>query len=140
MFFVNAGETALDDVIGLKNSSTEFTRKQDKTGTGQLEVVEDEGFENLAMGVGKNTTSKVLETSSEAGKYEDDGKHGACFYPIPVHNCFVELQFVGLLQFHCIKGFTTSSTKTIEDIIQVNYATKSISEHTTLKKTILITK
>ncbi|TNM89938.1 hypothetical protein fugu_004172 [Takifugu bimaculatus] len=36
------------------------------------------------MGVGKNTTSKVLETSSEAGKYEDDGKHGACFYPIPV--------------------------------------------------------
>ncbi|CAG09618.1 unnamed protein product, partial [Tetraodon nigroviridis] len=36
------------------------------------------------MGVGKNTTSKVLETGSEAGKYEDDGKHGACFYPIPV--------------------------------------------------------
>uniref|UniRef100_H3DH22 Solute carrier family 23 member 2 n=1 Tax=Tetraodon nigroviridis TaxID=99883 RepID=H3DH22_TETNG len=39
-----------------------------------------------AMGVGKNTTSKVLETGSEAGKYEDDGKHGACFYPIPVIN------------------------------------------------------
>lgn len=76
----------LDDVIGLKNSSSEFTAERDKTGTGHVEVEEDEDFENSAMGVGKNTTSKVLETSSEAGKYEDDGKHGACFYPIPVRH------------------------------------------------------
>lgn len=85
MCFVHAEETTLDDGTRLKNSSTDFTPKRDKIGTGK---VEDEGFETSAMGVGKNTTSKVLETGSEAGKYEDDGKHGACFYPIPVKNFF----------------------------------------------------
>lgn len=84
VYFVHAGETTLDDVIGLKNSSTDFTPERDKTGTGQVEVQQNEGFETIAMGVGKNTTSKVPETGSEAGTYEDDGKHGACFYPIPV--------------------------------------------------------
>lgn len=54
-----------------------------------MEVEEDEGFETSAMGVGKNTTSKVLETGSDAGNYEDDDKHGACFYPIPVQTVFV---------------------------------------------------
>lgn len=88
VYFIHAGETVLDDVIGLKNSSTEFTTERDKTGTGHVEVEEDEDFENSAMGVGKNTTSKVLETSSEAGKYEDDGKRGACFYPIPVRDFY----------------------------------------------------
>lgn len=86
MYFVHAGETTLDDVIRLKNSSADFTLERDKTGTGLVEVEQNEGFETSAMGVGKNTTSKVLETGSEAGKYEDDGKHGACFYPIPVNN------------------------------------------------------
>lgn len=85
MYFVHAEETTLDDGLRLKNSSTDFTPERDKTGTGK---VEDEGFETSAMGVGKNTPSKVLETGSEAGKYEDDGKHGACFYPIPVKNLF----------------------------------------------------
>lgn len=89
VYFIHAGETVLDDVIGLKNSSTEFTTERDKTGTGHVEVEGDEDFENSAMGIGKNTTSKVLETSSEAGKYEDDGKHGACFYPIPVRDFFL---------------------------------------------------
>lgn len=88
MYFVHAGETTLDDVIRLKNSSTDFTPERDKTGTEQVEVEQDEGFETSAMGVGKNTTPKVLESGSEAGKYEDDGKHGACFYPIPVNNVF----------------------------------------------------
>uniref|UniRef100_A0A671U6W9 Solute carrier family 23 member 2 n=1 Tax=Sparus aurata TaxID=8175 RepID=A0A671U6W9_SPAAU len=36
------------------------------------------------MGVGKNTTSKSLDSSSEGGKYEEETKHGADFYPIPV--------------------------------------------------------
>lgn len=88
MYFVHAGETTLDDVIRLKNSSTDFPPEQDKTGTGQVEVALDKGFETSAMGVGKNTTSKVLETSSDVGKYEDEGRHGACFYPIPVNNFF----------------------------------------------------
>lgn len=37
------------------------------------------------MGVGKNTTSKSMDSSSEPGKYEEECKHGANFYPIPVH-------------------------------------------------------
>lgn len=37
------------------------------------------------MGVGKNTTSKSMDSSSEGGKYEEECKHGANFYPIPVH-------------------------------------------------------
>lgn len=89
MYFVHAGESALGDVIGLKSSSTDFTPQQDKTGTGQVEVAQDEGFNTVAMGVGKNTTSNVLETGSEAGKYEDDSKNGASFYPISV-NIFFE--------------------------------------------------
>lgn len=88
VYFVHAGETTLDDVIRLKNSSTDFTPQRDKTGTGQVEVEQDEGIETSAMGVGKNTTSKVLESGNEAGKYEDDCRHGACFYPIPVNNFF----------------------------------------------------
>lgn len=84
MYLVHVGETTLDDVIRPKNSSADFSPERDKTGTGQVEVEQKGGFETSAMGVGKNTTSKVLESGSEAGKYEDDSKHGACFYPIPV--------------------------------------------------------
>uniref|UniRef100_A0A4W6C808 Solute carrier family 23 member 2 n=1 Tax=Lates calcarifer TaxID=8187 RepID=A0A4W6C808_LATCA len=36
------------------------------------------------MGVGKNTTSKSMDSGSEGGKYEEESKHGADFYPIPV--------------------------------------------------------
>lgn len=88
MYFVHAGETTLEDVIRLRNSSTDFTPERDKTRTGQLEAEQDKGFEASAMGIGKNTTSKVIEPGGDAGKYEDDGKHGACFYPIPVNNFF----------------------------------------------------
>ncbi|XP_023199408.1 solute carrier family 23 member 2-like isoform X2 [Xiphophorus maculatus] len=34
------------------------------------------------MGVGKNTTANSMD--SEGGKYEEEAKHGADFYPIPV--------------------------------------------------------
>ncbi|XP_027888682.1 solute carrier family 23 member 2 isoform X2 [Xiphophorus couchianus] len=34
------------------------------------------------MGVGKNTTANSMD--SEGGKYEEEAKHGANFYPIPV--------------------------------------------------------
>lgn len=44
----------------------------------------NEGEEITTMGVGKNTTSKTLDSSSEGGKYEEESKHGADFYPIPV--------------------------------------------------------
>lgn len=105
----------LDDVLGLKNSSTEFTTERDKTGTGHVEVEEDEDFENSAMGVGKNTTSKVLESSSEAGKYEDDGKHGACFYPIPVRDFFCQMiEILIRIRFRnaFIKGGVSTNMKT----------------------------
>lgn len=36
------------------------------------------------MGVGKNNTSKSMDSGGETGKYEEEVKHGADFYPIPV--------------------------------------------------------
>ena len=45
---------------------------------------EEEGGERGGMGVGKNTTSKAMDSTGEGGKYEEDGKHAADFYPIPV--------------------------------------------------------
>ncbi|XDV48773.1 hypothetical protein PO909_018145 [Leuciscus waleckii] len=36
------------------------------------------------MGVGKNTTSKSMESNAEPGKYEEENKQSAHFYPIPV--------------------------------------------------------
>ncbi len=38
------------------------------------------------MGVGKNT-SKSMESTAEPGKYEEENKHSAHFYPIPVSVC-----------------------------------------------------
>lgn len=66
-----------------------FTPERDRGGTGKVD--EDEEIEDITMGVGKNTTPKTLESSSEGGKYEDESKHGAEFYPIPVHNFFLQL-------------------------------------------------
>lgn len=34
--------------------------------------------------MGKNTNTKSTDSSSEAGKLEEEGKHDADFYPIPV--------------------------------------------------------
>lgn len=40
------------------------------------------------MGIGKNTTSKAVETgSSTEGKYEDESKHPA-FFTLPVSKSF----------------------------------------------------
>lgn len=36
------------------------------------------------MGVGKNTNSKSMDGNSEGGKLEEESKHSADFYPIPV--------------------------------------------------------
>ncbi|KAJ8380020.1 hypothetical protein SKAU_G00007980 [Synaphobranchus kaupii] len=36
------------------------------------------------MGVGKNNTSKSMDSGGEPGKYEEEGKCDADFYPIPV--------------------------------------------------------
>lgn len=71
----------LDDVIALKDSTAVFTREQDRGGT--EEEVED--IEDTRMGVGKNTTSKPMDSSSEGGRYEEESKRGADFYPIPVN-------------------------------------------------------
>lgn len=48
------------------------------------------------MGVGKNTTSKSLDSTSEGGKYEEETKNGADFYPIPVHHYKLEPAFPAL--------------------------------------------
>lgn len=90
MCFVPAGEAALDDVIRLKDSSAVFTAKPDRGGAGKEE---EEEIIDTVMGVGKNNTSKSLDSGSDAGKYEDESKHGADFYPIPVYNFFVVIPF-----------------------------------------------
>ncbi|GAA6068745.1 solute carrier family 23 member 2 [Tachysurus ichikawai] len=36
------------------------------------------------MGVGKNSTCKSMDSNAEPGKYEEENKHSANFYPIPV--------------------------------------------------------
>uniref|UniRef100_A0AAY4D6F9 Solute carrier family 23 member 2 n=1 Tax=Denticeps clupeoides TaxID=299321 RepID=A0AAY4D6F9_9TELE len=36
------------------------------------------------MGVGKNTNSKAMDSAGEGAKYEEDSKHSAKFYPVPV--------------------------------------------------------
>ena len=58
-----------------------LTSEQDPGGTEQEDDVTD-----AKMGVGKNTTSKSMDSSSEGGKYEEESKHGADFYPIPVRS------------------------------------------------------
>lgn len=58
-----------------------FTSERDRGGTEE----EEEDIEDTRMGVGKNTTSKSMDSSSEGGKFEEESKHGADFYPIPVH-------------------------------------------------------
>lgn len=42
------------------------------------------------MGVGKNTTSKSMDSTAELAKYDEETKHSANFYPIPVVNGVVQ--------------------------------------------------
>lgn len=58
-----------------------FTPEQ--RGTGGTEPEEEEDIDEEKMGVGKNTTANSMD--SEGGKYEEEAKHGADFYPIPVN-------------------------------------------------------
>lgn len=79
---LRAGKAALDDAIGLKDLSAVLIPDRDKGGTEGGDEPED--VEDSKMGVGKNTTSKSMDSGSEGGKYEEESKHGADFYPIPV--------------------------------------------------------
>lgn len=54
----------------------------DRGGTGGAQEDQDSG--DTAMGVGKNNTSKALDSSADGGKYEEESKDAAEFYPIPV--------------------------------------------------------
>lgn len=47
-------------------------------------ATEEEKEERGGMGVGKNTTSKSMDSTAEPCKYEEETKNGAHFYPIPV--------------------------------------------------------
>ncbi|XP_016898703.1 solute carrier family 23 member 2 isoform X2 [Cynoglossus semilaevis] len=79
-------EPFLKDVIGLKNSSAVFTPEEDKGGTRERpekEVEVTDEVELDTMGVGKNTTSKSMDGGSE-GKFEEENKHSADFYPVSV--------------------------------------------------------
>lgn len=75
-------EAILDDVIRPEDLPAAFTPERERRGT---EKGEDD-IGDTGMGVGKNTTSKSMDSSSEGGKYEEESKRGADFYPIPVHN------------------------------------------------------
>ncbi|XP_048099951.1 solute carrier family 23 member 2 isoform X2 [Alosa alosa] len=48
------------------------------------EEEEADGAERRGMGVGRNTTSKAMDSTGEGGKYEEDTKRAADFYPVPV--------------------------------------------------------
>uniref|UniRef100_A0A6Q2WZW7 Solute carrier family 23 member 2 n=1 Tax=Esox lucius TaxID=8010 RepID=A0A6Q2WZW7_ESOLU len=68
-------DTVLDHVRELKEQSAAFLPER---GGGETAKTKEE----RGMGVGKNTTSKLME--GEGGKYEEENKHSADFYPIPV--------------------------------------------------------
>lgn len=59
-----------------------FTPERDGGGT---EKEAEDDVVDTRMGVGKNTTPKSMDSSSDGGKFEEESKHGADFYPIPVH-------------------------------------------------------
>ncbi|XP_020787392.1 solute carrier family 23 member 2 isoform X2 [Boleophthalmus pectinirostris] len=67
------------DVKRLSQSARVFTPEPDPGGPHRP----DHCPESPRMGVGKNNTPK-MDSSSETAKYEDESKHGADFYPIPV--------------------------------------------------------
>lgn len=66
----------------LQDSPTVVATDIDRGGTGRVQ--EDHGSGDTAMGVGKNNTSKALDSSADGGKYEEESKDAAEFYPIPV--------------------------------------------------------
>ncbi|CAB1322112.1 unnamed protein product [Coregonus sp. 'balchen'] len=73
-------DTVLDHVRELKEQSAVFLPEGESGETGRAREEEEE--EDTGMGVGKNTTAKSME-GGEGGKYEEENKHSADFYPIP---------------------------------------------------------
>lgn len=63
--------------------------RERRRGTEPEEEEEDDKAEEQrgGMGVGKNTTSKSMDSTTDPGKYEEENKHSAHFYPIPVSVC-----------------------------------------------------
>ncbi|CAL8249185.1 unnamed protein product [Merluccius merluccius] len=86
----------LDDVIGVTDTDSAFTPEREpglpRSRSGeevqcQEQQEEEEEWQDerrRRMGVGKNTTSKSIEGGGDGNKYEEETKHGADFYPIPV--------------------------------------------------------
>ncbi|XP_036381877.1 solute carrier family 23 member 2-like isoform X1 [Megalops cyprinoides] len=72
-------DQSLDHVTELKERPAVLLPRQ-VSGAGR----DTERAVERGMGVGKNTTSKSVDSGEEGGKYEEDSKHGADFYPIPV--------------------------------------------------------
>lgn len=77
------GEQPLDDVTRLTESPTVVASDIDRGGTGSAQDDQESG-DTAAMGVGKNNTSKALDSSADGGKYEEESKDAAEFYPVPV--------------------------------------------------------
>ncbi len=66
--------------VFLPECEREWRRGKESEGEEEKEEEEKRG----GMGVGKNTTSKSMDSTAEPGKYEEENKHSAHFYPIPV--------------------------------------------------------
>lgn len=71
---LSVDDTVLDHVRELKVQSAVFLPER---ATWRVREEEERG-----MGMGKNITSKSME--GEGAKYEEENKHRADFYPIPV--------------------------------------------------------
>uniref|UniRef100_A0A671Q3A2 Solute carrier family 23 member 2-like n=1 Tax=Sinocyclocheilus anshuiensis TaxID=1608454 RepID=A0A671Q3A2_9TELE len=72
--------------VFLPEREREWRRGTDPEGEEEEEAEEQRG----GMGVGKNTTSKSMDSAAEPGKYEEENKHSAHSYPIPVVNGVVQ--------------------------------------------------
>ncbi|XP_046871332.1 solute carrier family 23 member 2 isoform X1 [Hypomesus transpacificus] len=73
-------DSSLDYIKELKKSEL-FLSEKDK---GETEKARKKKECQRDMGVGKNTTSKSMDGGGDGGMYEEESKHGADFYPIPV--------------------------------------------------------
>ncbi|XP_056628713.1 solute carrier family 23 member 2 isoform X1 [Triplophysa dalaica] len=85
----------LDDLVGqsvvhervLTGKATAYLTEYERE---RRRATEEEKEERGGMGVGKNTTSKSMDSTAEPCKYEEETKNGAHFYPIPVVNGVVQ--------------------------------------------------
>ncbi|KAL0979245.1 hypothetical protein UPYG_G00182710 [Umbra pygmaea] len=77
--FPRTDDLDLEHVRELKEQSEVFLPEKEAEVTERTTAEEEE----RGMGIGKNTTSKCME-GGEGMKYEEENKHSAAFYPIPV--------------------------------------------------------